>query len=110
MTHFRRLALFGILAVATSACADHSSPTLSDADKKTIADSLKKLVVSSYNLSAPNAVQRMMSLYPESGPIYSTASGHISTTRPQLQAQVDTFWHYVGSNMRNPRWEWTAMH
>ena len=106
----RRLALLGLLVTGLASCADRSPSSLSEADRKSIADSLKKLVVSSYNLSGPNPVQRMMSLYPESGPVYSTASGRISTTRRELQAQVDTFWHYVGSNMRDPRWEWTAMH
>ena len=110
MTLTRRLALVGLLAAGLASCTDRNPSSLSDADRKSIADSLKKLVVSSYNLSGPNPVQRMMSLYPESGPVYSTASGHISTTRRELQAQVDTFWHYVGSNMRDPRWEWTAMH
>jgi ketosteroid isomerase-like protein len=51
-----------------------------------------------------------MSLYPTTGPVYSTSSGHISTTRAELQQQIETFWKYVGSNMRNPKWEWTAMH
>ena len=83
---------------------------MSDADKKAVADSLEKLVVSTYDLGKPNAVQRLMSLYPDSGAVYSTASGHISKTRPELQQQIETFWQYVGSNMRNPKWEWTAMH
>ncbi len=50
-----------------------------------------------------------MSLYPEKGPVYSTSSGHISTTRAELQRQIQTFWQFVGSNMRDPKWEWTAM-
>jgi hypothetical protein len=102
--------LLGSLAVVLAGCTERNQSVLSEADRKAIADSLKKLVVGSYNLSGPNPVQRMMSLYPESGSVYSTASGHISTTRRELQAQVDTFWHYVGRNMRDPRWEWTAMH
>jgi hypothetical protein len=83
---------------------------MSPSEQAAIADSIKKLVVNTYDLGKPNAVARLMSLYPDSGPVYSTASGHISTTRAELQEQLDTFWKYVGSNMRNPRWEWTAMH
>lgn len=101
--------IFGFLAVAF-ACGPEVPRPVTDAQRKVITDSLKKLVTQAYDLSAPNPVQRMMSLYPESGPIYSTASGHISTTRKELQEQIDTFWHFVGSNMRNPKWEWTAMH
>jgi hypothetical protein len=83
---------------------------MSPSEQAAIADSIKTLVVNTYDLGKPNAVARLMSLYPDSGPVYSTASGHISTTRAELQEQLDTFWKYVGSNMRNPRWEWTAMH
>ena len=110
MTFARRATLAVMIAVGLTACDSQSGGTLSDTEKKTIADSLETLVRNSYDLAGANAVQRMMSLYPDSGAVYSTASGHISTTRRELQAQVDTFWHYVGSNMRNPRWEWTAMH
>ena len=110
MTFARRAILAVMMAVGLAACDSQRGGNLSDSEKKTIADSLKTLVRNSYDLAGANAVQRMMSLYPDSGPVYSAASGHISTTRRELQAQVDTFWHYVGSNMRNPRWEWTAMH
>ena len=91
-------------------CGPDQSGSLSESEKRIIADSLKKLVVSTYDLSAPNAVNRLMSLYPATGPVYSTSSGHVTTTRDSLQAQIETFWKYVGSNMRSPRWEWTAMH
>jgi hypothetical protein len=92
------------------ACGPQVPRPVSDADRKAIADSIQKLVTNAYDLTAPNPVQRMMSLYPDSGPVYSTASGHISTTRAELEHQIGEFWKYVGSNMRNPKWEWTAMH
>lgn len=110
MTFVRLASLACLIFLGMAACDSASGRSLSEAERKSISDSLKTLVRSSYNLSGRNPVQSMMSLYPDSGPVYSTASGHISTTRRELQAQVDTFWHYVGSNMRNPRWEWTAMH
>jgi len=103
-------AIIGIALVIQFACGPQSTQAVSEADRKTITDSLEKLVTSAYDLSAPNPPQRMMSLYPQTGPIYSTSSGHISTTRKELQQQIETFWQFVGSNMRNPRWEWTAMH
>ena len=92
------------------ACGPQNPRAVSDGERKAIADSIEKLVTQAYDLSAPNPVQRMMSLYPETGPVYSTSSGHISTTRKELQQQIETFWQFVGSNMRNPKWEWTAMH
>jgi hypothetical protein len=82
---------------------------VSAAQRKQIADSIRALVVATYDLNRPNAVQRLMGLYPDSGPVYSTSSGHVSTTRAELQQQIQTFWQYVGSNMRNPKWEWTSM-
>ena len=92
------------------ACGPDKARGVSDSEKKVSADSLEKRVVSTYDLSAPDAVGRLMSLYATTGPVYSTSSGHITTTRDSLQAQIETFWKYVGSNMRNPKWEWTAMH
>jgi len=74
-----------------------------------MADSIRKLVVATYDLSKPDVVGRLMSLYPASGPVYSASGGKVSTTRAQLEAQIRTFWTYVGSNMRNPKWEWTSM-
>ena len=103
-------ATISIALIVQFACGPGAPRPVSDSDRKAITDSLEKLVTRAYDLSAPAPVQRMMSLYPESGPIYSTSSGHISTTRKELQDQIATFWQYVGSNMRNPKWEWTAMH
>ena len=34
------------------------------------------------------------------------ASGQVSRTREELKAQIETFWRYVGSNMRDPKWVW----
>jgi len=92
------------------ACGPQSPRPVSDAERKAITDSLTHLVKNTYDLSAPDVVQRLMSLYPTTGPVYSTASGHITTSRADLQKEIETFWQYVGSNMRNPKWEWTAMH
>ncbi len=103
-------ALAGLALIAQFACGPDAPRPVSDAQRKAISDSIRTLVVNTYDLSRPDAVDRLMSLYPTSGPVYSTSSGHISTTRAELQQQIETFWKYVGSNMRNPKWEWTAMH
>jgi hypothetical protein len=112
MTRSVRIAgiAFAISLISLIACEPGSRGSMSDGQKQVIADSLRKLVTNAYDLSRPDAVARLMSLYPDTGRVYSTSSGHISTTRAELQQQIETFWKYVGSNMRNPRWEWTAMH
>ncbi|HJP85628.1 MAG TPA: nuclear transport factor 2 family protein [Gemmatimonadaceae bacterium] len=78
-------------------------------ERKAIADSLKKLVVNAYDLSKPEPVKRLMSLYPDSGRVISASGGVITTTRQQLEQGIEAFWHYVGQNMKNPKWEWTSM-
>ena len=104
-----------VLAVVFSivgACSrpEPASTVLTAAERTEIEDSIRKLVIDTYDLTAPNVVDRMMSLYPDSGPVYSTSSGHVASTREELKQQIETFWKYVGSNMREPKWEWTAMH
>jgi ketosteroid isomerase-like protein len=78
-------------------------------EQKAVADSLKKLVVSAYDLSKPNPVKSLMSLYPDSGRVISASGGVVTTTRPQLEQGIKAFWTFVGQNMKNPKWEWTSM-
>src|SRR6478609_4556762 len=107
-----RLAAFvlGAAALAQFACGPDSPRPVSEAQRKVITDSLRSLVTNSYDLSKPDVVTRMMSLYPTTGPIYSASAGRVFTKRSDLQTQISTFWQYVGSNMQNPKWEWTSMH
>ena len=97
------------LLIGSLACGARSASDLSASEKKAIADSLKRLVVSTYDLSKPDPVKRLMSLYPDSGRVISASGGVITTTRPQLEQGIKAFWTYVGQNMRNPKWEWTSM-
>jgi len=82
---------------------------MSAGEKKAIADSLKKLVVRAYDLSNPDPVKSLMSLYPTDRRVISASGGVMTTTRPQLEQGIKAFWTYVGQNMRNPHWEWTSM-
>jgi hypothetical protein len=100
--------LIGIIGVVV-ACGTRSGSDMSGAQKKVIADSLKHLVVSTYDLSKPDPVKRLMSLYPTEGRVISASGGVTTTTLPQLQQAIQAFWTYVGQNMRQPRWEWTSM-
>ena len=108
---FRQLAWSGIIGaiVISFACGPRSASDMSAAEKKAIADSLKRLVISAYDLSKPDPVKRLMSLYPTDGRVISASGGVTTTTRPQLQEAIQAFWTYVGQNMRQPRWEWTSM-
>ena len=96
----------------TGACSrpEPASSALTAAQKTEIEDSIRKLVIDTYDLTSPGVVDRMMSIYPDSGPVYSTSSGHVASSREELKEQIETFWKYVGSNMREPKWDWTSMH
>ncbi|HJP60249.1 MAG TPA: nuclear transport factor 2 family protein [Gemmatimonadaceae bacterium] len=91
------------------ACQQRTAADMTAGEQKAIADSLKKLVVSAYDLSKPDPVKSLMSLYPDSGRVISASGGVVTTTRPQLEQGIKAFWTYVGQNMKNPKWEWTSM-
>ena len=98
-----------VLIAAAMACSPSPPASLSAAEKTAIADSLKKLVVSAYDLSKPDPVASLMSLYPAGDSLVSASSGGVTYSRRQLEQQIRTFWTYVGSNMQKPKWEWTSM-
>jgi hypothetical protein len=103
------LAACGVAAAGAFACGPRSASNMSSAEKRAIADSLKHLVVATYDLSKPDPVHRLMSLYPTEGRVISASGGVMTTTRPQLEQAIQAFWTYVGQNMKQPHWEWTSM-
>lgn len=103
----RRLALIATIA-AIAGCSTRSDRALSATEKSAIADSLKTMVVSAYDLSKADPVASLMSLYPDDS-VISASAGTVVRTRAQLEQQVKTFWNYVGVNMQKPKWEWTSM-
>src|SRR5215210_5086481 len=106
----RRVRKLVVVFALTAACTRPSDAPLSTSEKKAIADTLRALVVSAYDLSKPgDAVARMMSLYPASGNVVSASGGRMSVSRDSLEAGIRAFWQYVGQNMRDPRWTWDAM-
>ena len=110
----RVLSVLGGVAAASViagavACSPRTGADMSASEKKAIADSLKQLVVSAYDLSKSDPVKNLMSLYPTEGRVISASGGVMTTTRPQLEQGIKAFWTYVGQNMRQPRWEWTSM-
>ena len=98
-----------VVAAAAFGCGPRSAANMSQTEKNAVADTLKKLVVAAYDLSKPNPVQSLVSLYPTEGRVISASGGVITTTRADLDRGIKAFWTYVGQNMRNPRWEWTSM-
>ena len=92
----------------TSSCVPRGDG-LTEAERQQISAEIRDQVVAAYDLSAPNAVERLMSLYPPSGPVYSAGAGRFSASRDTLAAGIEEFWQSVGQNMRDPTWEWTAM-
>jgi ketosteroid isomerase-like protein len=98
-----------VFSAALVACQQRTAANMTTSEQRAIADSLKKLVVNAYDLSKPDPVKSLMSLYPDSGRVISASGGVVTTTRPQLEQGIRAFWTYVGQNMRNPKWEWTSM-
>jgi hypothetical protein len=92
------------------ACARPDAP-MSDRERAAIADTLRTMIVSAYDITRPgDAVARMMSLYPATGNVVSASGGRMSVSRDSLESGIRAFWQYVGQNMRNPKWTWDEMH
>lgn len=84
---------------------------MSAVERDAIADTLRSMIVSAYDLTKPgDAVERMMSLYPPTGNVVSASAGRVSASRDSLEAGIRAFWRYVGRNMRDPKWSWDSMH
>ena len=106
----RRARILLPIVAMLAACARPSDAPLSTTERTAIADTLRGLVVSAYDLTKPgDAVSRMMSLYPPSGNVVSASGGRMSVSRDSLEAGIRAFWQYVGQNMRDPRWTWDQM-
>jgi len=96
------------LIVATVACSRSSSVDAATRERVTAA--VEATIEAACDLSKPDVVERMMSLYPKTGPIVSAAGGSVVTSRDSLAGEINWFWNNVGINMRNPRWVWGPMH
>jgi ketosteroid isomerase-like protein len=80
---------------------------LSDAAQRAIADTLTGLIASAYDFAnRTDVVDRIMHLYPDSGPVISASAGRIIASRDSVAAVIRHFWETTGVNMREPRWEW----
>ena len=63
-------------ALLLGACAPRSERPMTDAERTAIADTLRSMIVSAYNITKPgDAVARMMSLYPPAWGVVSASGG-----------------------------------
>jgi hypothetical protein len=99
--------IVGLAAVALAACS--ASTTVSTAERQAIIDSLTRQVKAAYDITKPNAEQRLLSLYPDSGRIVSAGAGRMITSHDTLAMGIKAFWTNVGANMRDPKWIWDDM-
>jgi hypothetical protein len=97
------------LAAATAMNACSPSTSVSSSERQAIVDSLTRQVKSAYDITKPDVVKRLLSLYPDTGRIVSAGGGRLITTRDTLAMGINAFWTYVGSNMRDPKWIWDDM-
>jgi hypothetical protein len=99
-----------LAAGGMTACA-RSTTDIGVAERAAIADTLQRMLVSAYDITKPgDPVARMMSLYPSRGGVVSASGGRVTVSRDSLQSEIHDFWQYVGSNMRDPKWQWDPMH
>ena len=102
-----RRSLCSLLLLA-AACRPGSPGDISAHERAAIADSLRTLIARAYDLSKPNVVQRMVSLYPDRGRVISAAAGRATSSRDTVAAELEHFWQFIGQNMRQPRWVWDS--
>jgi hypothetical protein len=92
-------------------CSGGTSSAVSAAQRKAIADTLRALMVSTYDLQKTgDAVARLMSLYPTDGPVISASGGRVTASREAVESGIRAFWDNVGRNMQQPKWTWDDMH
>jgi len=102
----RRLILLALFVVSTASVGACRHPEqIPAAERRAIADSLTALVTDAYDLGRPDAAERLLALYPDSGRVISAAAGRVTTTRDTLVGEIRGFWQRVGQNMREPRFE-----
>jgi hypothetical protein len=84
--------------------------TLTERERRAIADSIEALVRRAYDLSTPGAgAERLLGLYADTGHVVSASGGQMLTSRDSLAAGIRYFWESMGRNMRQPRWVWDRM-
>lgn len=99
-----RTTIYAVLAAAALACS--RSAELTDEQAAQVQREVLATLREAYDLSKPNPVERMMSLYPTTVRVISANTGRAMTSRDSIGAAVSQFWQAVGVNMKQPRFEW----
>jgi ketosteroid isomerase-like protein len=99
-----------LLPLLFGACASDRRQ-VTELERRAIADTLEGMVKRAYDVSGPRsgALERLLSLYPDSGRVVSASDGHMLASRDSLADGIRYFWESVGRNMREPRWIWERM-
>lgn len=100
-------AAFALLAAAAG-CADRTGGDA--AAGRALADTLSARIAEAYDFTRPDVVNRMMSLYPDSGRVVSASGGYIMTAPDSLRQGLADFWANVGENMQDPVWRWNDVY
>jgi len=95
----------GLLVTALTACANRGD--LSSDQRGAIARQIDAQVRAAYDLSRPDAEQRMEALYVDTGRVVSASGGQVIASRDTILQGIRLFWKNVGVNMRQPQWIWT---
>lgn len=103
-TRFQVASLLFAAVLGCPAAAPNSE--LTPPERDAIRVEIEQAMREGYDLSKPNAAERMLELYPKSGRVISANSGRVGTSRDSLATAIRSFWENVGVNMREPRWEW----
>ena len=93
-----------LLVLLLQGCA--SSPGRSAVNDAALADTLKARIEAAYDFSRPGVVERMNSLYADSGRVISASGGRVIASADSIRAGIATFWENVGRNMKDAKWVW----
>ena len=91
---------------APGAPAPFDASGVSAEAQRAIGDTITRTIEDAYDLTKPEAVRRLMALYPDSGPVISATDGRITASRDSIQASIESFWESMGRNMQRPKWVW----
>jgi ketosteroid isomerase-like protein len=102
-----RAMLSSLFLFALAAGCEGADDEVTQAQRTAIANQIDSTVRAAYDLSTPNAEQRMIALYADTGRIVSASGGRVIASRDTVTQGIRLFWQNVGANMRQPKWLWT---
>jgi hypothetical protein len=79
-------------------------------DRLAITDTITRLIENAYDFSKPNVVERLTSLYPDSGAVISASDGRIVASKDSIAGSIQSFWDLAGRNMQQAKWVWGEKH